>query len=341
MLRRMLCAGAGLLLAGLQFGCLERKETIRVARDGAVSMHVELSGDPGDFEAGDPLPEKNSAWRADETTEKDANGKESRIRHADRHFAAGQELPDAYADERDERHETALHFPTTVTIDRRPDGVYYHLKRTYQARQNARYNIIRELESQLFEEVKSFGGKDPSELSVEDRTKIVEALRKAESAKQVEFVIAGTTAMEKHWPQHYGLLARSALLAQYEKTDAREIAELLGRPESEERDARINRFGERLLSQGREAVHDTLRKLDVPSREIDQFFAAVDKEEQRRAVTEDIEDERWEVRVELPGDLIASNATRIEDGVVIWEFPGKAMFDRDQVLMATSFVGRE
>lgn len=341
MMRRVLCAGAGLLLAALQFGCLERKETIRVARDGAVSMHIELSGDPGDFEAGDPLPEKNSPWRADEATETDADGKERRVRHADRHFAAGQELPDAYVEERDERYGTALHFPTSVTIERRPDGVYYHLKRTYQARQNARYNIIRELEPQLFEAVKAFGGKDPSELSIEDRTKIVEALRKAESAKQVEFVIAGAAAMEKRWPQHYGLLARSALLAQYEKIDAREIAELLGRPESQERDARINRFGEQLLSEGREAVQDTLRKLDVPSREIEQFFDDVDKEQQRRAVTEDIEDERWEVRVELPGDLIASNATRIEDGVLIWEFPGKAMFDRDHVLMATSFIGRE
>lgn len=341
MLKLILGAGTGMLLAGLLAGCLERKETIRVTRDGAVSMHVELEGDPGDFDAGDPLPEKDSPWRADETTEKDADGKERRIRHADRHFAAGHELPDAYVEERDERYATALRFPTVVEIERKSDGTYYHLKRSYQARQSARYNVIRELESQLFEEVKAFGGKDPAELSVEDRTKIVEALRKAESAKQVEFLQAGVSAMEKRWPQHYGLLVRSALLAQYEKTDAREIAELLARPQSEERDARINRFGERMLAEGRDAVRETLQKLDVPSREIEQFFAAVEVEERRRAVTEDIEDDRWEVRVELPGDLIASNATRIEDGVLIWSFGGRVILDRDHVLMATSFVGRE
>lgn len=341
MLRRIIGASAGILLAGLQFGCLERKETIRVARDGGVAIHVEFSGDRGDLEGGDPLPERDSPWRAAQSVEKGSDGKERHVLRAERDFPAGQELPDAFVDERDEQHETALRFPTSVTIERRPDGVYYHFKRTYQARQEARYNVAREMDPQLFKELESFGGKDPSELSIEDRTKIVDALRRMEAGKQVEFLAAGVAAMEKRWPQHYGLMARSVLLAQYEKFDTREIAEWLARPESEERDARINRFGEELLANGREAVQETLRRLDVPSREIDQFFAAMDQEEQRRAVSEDIADDRWDIRVQLPGDLIASNATRIEDGVAIWEFPGRLILDRDHVLMATSIMERE
>ena len=341
MLRRLIGASAGLLLAGMQLGCLERKETIRVSRDGATAVHVEFSGDRGDLEAGDPLPETDGPWRAAQTVEKDADGKERHVLRAERDFAAGRELPDCYVDERDERHETALRFPTSITVDKQPDGVYYHFKRTYQARQSARYNVAREMDPQLFEELKSVGGKDPSELSIEERTKIVEALRRMESSKQVEFLAAGVAAMEKRWPQHYGLLARSALLAQYERFDTREIAEWLAKPASEERDARINRFGEELLADGRNAVQETLRSLRIPRGEIDRFFAAMDQEQQRRTVTEDIEDDRWDVRVQLPGDLIASNATRIEDGVAIWEFPGRVLLDRDHVLLVTSFVQRE
>lgn len=340
MLRRILGTGVSILLMGLQTGCLERKETIRIARDGSAAVHVEISGDKADLENGDPLPEKSGPWRAALTVEKDPDGKERNVLRAERDFPAGH-LPEAFVEERDDRYETALHFPTTVTIDKQSDGVYYHFKRTYQVRQSARYNVVREMDPQLFEELKSFGGKDPSELSTEDRTKIIEALRRMESAKQVEFLMAGVAAMEKRWPQHYGLLARSALLAQYEKFETREIAEWLAKPASDERDARINRFGEELLEDGRNAVHETLKRLDVPSREIDEFFAAMDKEEQRRNVTEDIEDDRWELHLQLPGELIASNATRVEDGVAIWDFPGKVILDRDHVLMATSFVGRE
>ena len=45
-------SAASLLLVAtalLITGCLERKETIRVDRNGSVTMRVELEGDPSDF----------------------------------------------------------------------------------------------------------------------------------------------------------------------------------------------------------------------------------------------------------------------------------------------------
>ncbi|MBI5863187.1 MAG: hypothetical protein HZB38_01475 [Planctomycetes bacterium] len=329
-------AGSALFLAG----CLERKETIHVAPDGSVAMHVNLSGDPGDFDAGDALPSRESGWQIEMRREKDANDKEQQILETTREFGHSQELPDAYVEQNDERYDASLHFPTAVTIERRRDGVYYHFKRTYKAREQARYNAVREQNPELFAEIEGFGGKDPAELTVEQRSKIVEALRKTEAAKQVEYLLAGVEAMKDRWPQHFGLLVRQTLLDEYKKLDPRRVADLLAEPASESRDAEINETGQRVLVAGREAVHRMLRNLDVPSREIDQFFAAADREEKRRIVSEDIGDERWTVRVQMPGEIIASNATSLDNGVAEWAFDGKLMYDRDQVLMVTSRVDR-
>lgn len=340
-MKRILIATLSVLIAAGTAGCLERKETIRVHRDGGVAMHVEISGDPADFSDSDALPERDSPWRAADRMEKDPeNEKEKQIRVADREFAAGQELPDAYLEPRDEWHDVVLQFPTTVAIDKREDGVYYHFKRIYKARQEARYNAIREQNPELFEEVKSFSGKAPEELSDDQRIKIVTALLVTEAAKQSEFMQAGIDAMKEKWPQHYGLLVRQELMDHYNRIKPAEVAGLLAQPQSAERDARINRLGERTLAEGRESIHELLRKLDVPSREIDQFFDAANIEEQRRLVTEDIGDECWTVEVHMPGRIVASNATSADQSAAVWEFNGKCMNDRDHVLMVTSKVER-
>lgn len=340
-MKRILFTLIGLLGAAGVTGCLERKETIRISRDGTVAMHVEISGDPADFDDADALPERDSPWRAADHREKEPNGdKEKLVRIAERQFAAGQDLPDAYLEQRDEGHDVVLHFPTTITIDKRSDGVYYHFKRTYQARQEARYNAVREQNPQLFEDVKSFSGKAPEELDDDQRLKMVTALLVTEAAKQAEFMQAGVDAMKEKWPQHYGLLVRQELMDHYNRIKPAEVAELLSQPQSTERDAKINRLGERTLAEGREAIHELLRKLDVPSREIDEFFNATAIEEQRRQVTEDISDETWTVEVHMPGTIVASNATHADKDAAVWEFTGKCMNDRDQVLMVTSKIER-
>ena len=72
---------AGLLLAlalALTIsGCLERKETIRVARDGSVQMRVEWEGDPGDFSKGDTLPTQHTGWATEDEIVTDDEGKET------------------------------------------------------------------------------------------------------------------------------------------------------------------------------------------------------------------------------------------------------------------------
>jgi hypothetical protein len=332
-----LLLAAGLLLTP---GCLERKETIRVDRDGSVRIRVEVDGDPGDFAGGDALPDKHTGWKTQDEIETDDNGKEIKHRVATRRFSAGQPLPDSYADPDGPQYGIALMFPTTLEIERRPDGTYYHFKRVYEARAEARYEVYRELLKDVFKELGELAGKDPAELTDEQRTRLVEILRLLEALKRTEYVVAGAEALEDEWPQHYGLLLRQALMDHFQRADAAELAGLLGQPNTPERNDAINTFGDELIAAAREVLREELLELRVPRDQIELFFAAHDEEEARRAVTEDLEDETWEVRVEMPGEIVAHNGTDRDETGVIWGFPGKALYDRDHVLMVTSRVAR-
>lgn len=339
---RFFAVSAGLVLALLGLsGCLERKEKIKVQRDGGVEFQLQLEGDPGDFAAGDALPENHGGWQTHDETVKDDDGKEKQRREAKLRVPAGGELPDSFAAKDEPLYAAALKFPTTLRVERRADGTYYHFKRVYRGREQARYEYYRKALEKIDSPVKrvqELAGKDPSELSDAERATLVNALRMLESLKMVEYVRGGTEALGDQWPQHYGLKLRQAALDTFERADVGPVLARLQEPPGPERDAAIDEFGKHLIETARKRLRETLRKLDVPAAQIEAFDAGYEREEQRRAVTEDLGDERWEVRLELPGELVAHNGDAIEDGNVVWIFDGEALMDRDVVLMATSRV---
>lgn len=323
-------------------GCLERKETIRVSHDGSSVLRVELKGDPTDFAEGDALPSAAARWAViEQKTEVDKEGKRTEHRTAELAVPAGSALPDAYAAADDPARAVILRFPTTLTVEDRPDGRYYHLQRVYQHREEARYNTVRELHAGLFEDVKRLSDRDPADLTDEDRTRLVTAFKLAECGKQIEYVTAGTEPLRETWPQHYGLLARQAMVDHFEAIDVPAVVALLKRPAGPDRDAEINALGNRVISGGREAVRQTLVRLHVPDAELQRFLEAFDREQTRRTISEDLSDESWIVTVELPGEIVASNATRIAEGKAEWSFNGKVLHDRDHVLMVTSRLPRD
>lgn len=321
-------------------GCLERKETIRVRADGAVELRVVLEGDPGDFTGRDALPTERTGWRVRDEFETNEDGKQTQKREATMEVRAGQPLPGTYADERDElAMASALMFPTELTIEKRPDGTYYHFRRDYHARESARYRYyIEQFEkTPLFKRISE---KEIEEISEEDRRELLTSMRLIEAQKECEYLRSAVAAAGEGWPQHYGLLLRQALLDHFAKVDVEPILALLSEPASEQRDAEINAYGERLTAEGRDALYQKLVELRVAKREIDAFFVAYEEEKARWHVTEDLGDEFWKVSVLLPGELVAHNGDSVDDGHVVWEFPGEALMDRDVVLMATSRVQR-
>ncbi len=58
--------------------------------------------------------------------------------------------------------------------------------------------------------------------------------------------------------------------------------------------------------------------------------------EMRHQVTEDLMDESFEVRVDLPGRVLKSNAKAMDTGVLIWKFEGEDLADDDITLSALS-----
>ncbi len=58
--------------------------------------------------------------------------------------------------------------------------------------------------------------------------------------------------------------------------------------------------------------------------------------EMRHQVTEDLMDESFDVRVDLPGRVISDNSELMETGVLIWRFDGEELTDNDYELKAMS-----
>lgn len=59
--------------------------------------------------------------------------------------------------------------------------------------------------------------------------------------------------------------------------------------------------------------------------------------EMRHRVTEDIMDESFIIRVDLPGQTISSNTKESEEGVLVWRFDGSDLADDNYVIKAYSF----
>lgn len=325
----------------LATGCLERKETIRIGRDGSVRLLVTIKGEPSDFESGDALPERGGPWKIeDDRFEAEPDKNEARIRVASFDGRKGEPIPDSFVDERDPNYETSLRFPTTVNVERRADGEYFHFNRRYLARQEARYAIWNE---PLKQAIDKFAGKDPAEMTDEERRELVGTLRASESMKRAEMVMGAVDFMENEhkWPQDYGLRLRRVVLDTYETVNMDEVVTLMGSPAGEDRDRAINAFGAELVEKVADRLHRELRELRISSGDADRFFDAYAAEEARRSATEDLMDETFRVELELPGEVVAHNATSVEDGRLIWEFPGKSLADRDHVIMATSRISRK
>lgn len=325
----MLAALGGLALPG----CLQRKETIRVHRTGAVDLEIEISGNPADFASGDALPEEAGGWTVREEVLTD-DGSQTLKRTARMSVSAGRPLPETFARSDSPEAATALRFPTEVQIEERPDGTYFHFRRIYQPREGARYHYYaRQLEESQIH------GKDSAELSDEElEQQHLRQLRIQEALMCCEFVRSGVAAMEPPWPQHYELLLRRALLEHFEKSDLPHVSGLLRQPPSVDRDAQVNHYGEELIEAARDVLRAQLEELRVPRQQIKAFFEVYDEEQARLAATADLCDEGFTVRVELPGELIAHNGDNVDGQTVEWVFGGKALLDREHRLMATSRI---
>lgn len=317
-------------------GCLERFETIKVKEDTSVELTTVLKGDLADLENGDAVPVHGGAWNVSDMVKRGEDGKENGVeRTAELRLPPGSAIPGTYATD-DESASVSLQFPTSLSVEVRGDGMYYHFRREYRAREFAAYNITRRL-AEEDNEMKRLMEKKAEELTTEERAKLVEFFRRVELDKHERYLAAGARAIAGA-PQDIALRIRRAVIDASDAFDRGRVLALLEQPPSEERDREIAALALRYGEDLRAAMERQLNAEPLLDNERRAYLAAYDAERRRHEVTEDLMDERWEVRLVLPGKVVAHNADREEDGALVWEFEGKALMDMSKELMATSVV---
>ena len=368
-------AVAALLTALVACGCLKRTEFITVFPDGSVHLITQIAGDPDDVANGDAMPAEESDWHVSERIETDDEGKGTLIRMAHRRAPVGQACPTSYAPAGSPAEEYVLRFPTSVTVERGAGGVYYHFRRTYHARLWARIEYWRKrfLET---DEIKGLGEKAPEELTDEDRSTLARALICFEGEKTADFVDQSMENVTPAVPQDTWLKARQAARQVYDVEKLTDTVTALLKDEDVGHGVKEveQDLQKHVLSAVRTALSDGHVSADVTRRILDGYHLA----RTAHQVTEDLGDEDWEVKVYLPGKIIAHDSSEQEKpddfdpaqaldelseepevhlGSLItqmaeldfkpgfqsitWSFNGKALYDRDVTLMATSFVAQE
>jgi len=337
-------------------GCLHRAEKITIGRDGRVTIEVEYKGDPGDFTGPDALPSKESDW--DVTRTEKAKGPEPAQPEegkpakgvpqteveltATRGFPPGAELPRTFAAPTDPDRDLYLDFPTTLKIEERPDGTYYHFRRVYSPRRWAYANFWKEA---IFDEdMQKLAAKDPKELKRNDRIRVLKAFAEVEARKQVEFLREALAQCDPQLAADRFLRVRRALLDVYERIDWDKVLppELLTQDE-EERDKQLQQEAERLIAEGHaEAVKSLRMHAGYEDAQVAAFEKAYARAQRYYQITESHDGHVFGLAIIMPGEVVAHNADEVEqDGTPTWSFGGVAFRDRPHEIMITSRVPRE
>lgn len=316
-------------------GCLKRTERIQISADGAVKIAIDYEGEKGDFETLDALPSAASGWKLKrEVSPKE--GKEEISLRGERTFAPREDLPSTFAAPDDPNAALVLQFPTTLVREKRSDGVYLHFRRVYKPRDWAYVDFWSK--TGLDDNVKKLGEKKPEELTHDERLQLIKAFAGVESMKQVEFAGRAFKDIDANARQDHFLLARKAILEVYEdQTDWDALAKRLEALSGDDRDKEVERTAQLVLDQARKTMIQSLRtQAKFDDDRMTKFEAAFDRAKRYYDITAQQEAHAFEIRVSMPGEIVAHNADKDEDGEFIWEFDGSAFRDRPYELMVTS-----
>lgn len=326
--------------------CVEREETITIAPDGAVTVELEYEGSEKEVTQGDAMPSAESGWDVVRTREEDDDGVTLKLESV-RRFEPGEELPRSFAADGDPDADLYLDFPTTVRVEDRADGRYFYFHRVYTAR---RWAYVQNWEEVFVDdEVKKLGEKPVEELTPEERVQIVEAFAGVEAFKQIEFARIALEESHADLPVEYGLMARRVLIGVYHNELANQgIERMIKRCEDlpeDERGECFNQEAERVLGIGYAAYVQSLREDGgLNQRQIAAFDVAYERAERYHELTGQLAGHSFEIRVAMPGTIIAHSGLNDETEVdednntstVRFAFDGKLFRDRPHELIVVS-----
>lgn len=320
------------LAALLLPGCLKRTETITVAPDGRVRINFVAEGDKDDIDSGDAMPSSQAGWTVQRSFHLDKQHKRVDKLTASIELPPGQPLPARFATT-EQLARICLAFPTRLTIEHRPDGVYYNFQRIYRRREMADAQYHRD--RILTDKIKKLAEQGLEKLDPAQRRRVLQAWLEVQYHDVVRFAEQALTAIAARLPVDARLTLHRTIRQALYKQDWRQLDKILTLPQPQRNEA-LSRYADRALARTQRAIRQCLSSLRISPDKIERFEAAFTQARKRFEITQDLDDESFQVRLSLPGELIGHNAQRVEDAYIVWTFDGKALHDRDHVLLASS-----
>ncbi len=340
------CVAAAILGLLTSASCVERTEHITIGRDGSVVMELRFEGTEEELSRGDVMPSAASGWDVERSTKQDGD-EVKHILKSRRRFEPREELPRSFAAPNDPDVKQYLDFPTTLRVERRPDGLYYYFHRTYTPR---RWGYVEYWKNMfLDDDVQKLSEKPTEELTLEERGKIATAFAGIEAFKQIEFAMAAMAQMRPELPIERRLVAQRALLDFYEdENDHMEaIVQRCDESPEEERSGCYDEEVERILAEGYETLVESLgagtgSRAGLGKGQLARFHEAYEQARREYEITDDLGGHVFEIDVRIPGEIIAHNAIdgdlEENDGVsrIRFKFRGDAFRDRTHELIVVS-----
>lgn len=318
-------------------GCLHRKESITISKDGSAVITLDFEGDLDDLELGDAMPSSQNGWEITRSVERRDNGEETHILNATQAFAAGMPLPATFASPTDPDRDLYLRFPTTYRTETRDDGVYHYFHRVYPPRAWA---IVQYWEKALIEDRHEELAKKPiEELTAGERQTLFEAFAEVEARKQLEYAKDAVQEAAPLIPSETQLHARRALLDAYGAADLGAIAgRCIDTPDDESRGACFEEETAKLLSEAHDAYVEVLTRVaGLDPTQLASWERAYQRSQRRYELTGMLANQQFEISVSMPGRIVAHNGDHVAENRppvrVEWEFDGQAFRDRPYELV--------
>jgi hypothetical protein len=339
----MLTATIAALILG---GCVERKESLLVLADGAVNLKCSFkSNSQEELREGDAAPSLEAGWWVEERQEAQPQAPNpgaaakapdvAYILEAELNLPPGADLPENFAALGEADADVYLQFPTTLRIEVRGDGTYYHFHRIYPRREWAQFEATRK---PIQEQLAKLGNKKPQEMTESDFAAAAQALAELEVVKHLYWARAAFIEATPDAPQDIWLTMRAALSTVASELDYQPLLRLLGTPEQNERNEEaIQRELHALQDRISQRMESKLKSVpNYAGRQLAAFMRAYDWHRRFFEITEDLGDDSFLITVTMPGQIVGSNAPTINDNTATWQFTGEAVRDRDLELMVSS-----
>ena len=324
------------LISLLLFGCLERKEHITIKEDATVVIQADFSTDSiNELLEGDALPSMQAGWLTEDSVQEDEEGKKTFHISARAIFPPDIDLPQNYAALDDVNPDLYLQFPTTLKIEQRDDGTYYHFRRKYERRSWAHLETLKK--QLLNEPLEKFQGRELEDLSKNDLTKLLKAFIDFESAKLITFARKAFLEVSPDLPQDHWLYVHQSMNQFKNEVNYDRLLALMKIPDKQERDEALEEEAEQWELAAINRLRKALKEYcHIGGSQIKTFMKRYDWHSRYYKITEDLGDDTFEITVEMPGEIVASNANSVKGNEATWKFDGTQIRDRDLELMVTS-----